>query len=177
MNKTTLILGVLLAVGITGTAGAQTTKPKTQTSTSTPAPSTKGSELVDGSNAQTILDLARGHGDATMEKQKNGDPRIAGETGGVKYAIYFMNCTNNTDCEDLNFYAGFADLKPKIDLINAWNRDKRFGKAYLDKDNDAVVEMDFNLEHGVSSDNLDAAFTVWDLVVDQYVTHIGFKKD
>jgi len=63
-----------------------------------------------------------------------------------------------------------------MDVINSWNRDKRFGKAYLDSDGDAVVEMDLNLEHGISSDNLDADISVWSLVVEQYAEHIGYEK-
>ena len=49
-----------------------------------------------------------------------------------------MNCTDNANCEDVNFYSGFLDNKPDLETINAWNRDKRFGKAYLDSDLDAV---------------------------------------
>lgn len=176
MKIASLILGGLFALGVVASAEAQTTKTKPQApKAGTEAPA-KGSQLLDGSSIDEILDLARGHGEATLEKQKNGDPKILGTAGGIQYAVYFMNCTNGTACEDLNFYAGFLDLKPEMEVINTWNRDKRFGKAYLDTDGDAVVEMDLNLEHGVSSDNLDAAFTVWDLVVDQYTTHVGYKK-
>jgi hypothetical protein len=85
-----------------------------------------------------------------------------------------MNCTSNTNCEDLNFYAGFRDNKPTLEVINAWNRDKRFGKAYLDSDLDAVIEFDLNLVHGVTRENLDAAFSLWTLILDQYTTYIGY---
>jgi len=135
-----------------------------------------GSTLIDGSDVDTILELARGYGNASLEKQDNGDPKIKGDIDGIVYAIYFMNCTAKTDCEDLNFYLGFLDLKPEPDVINAWNRDKRFGKAYIDNEGDAVVEMDLNLEHGVSKDNLDADLTVWQLVVQQFADHVGYKK-
>ncbi|QMV01619.1 YbjN domain-containing protein [Devosia sp. D6-9] len=135
-----------------------------------------GSDLIDGNDVNAILELARGYGETKLEKQDNGDPKIKGDLDGITYAIYFMNCTDNKDCEDLNFYAGFLDLKPEMDVINSWNRDKRFGKAYLDSDGDAVVEMDLNLEHGISSDNLDADISVWSLVVEQYAEHIGYEK-
>ena len=104
------------------------------------------------------------------------DPKIKGVMVDVSYSIYFMNCTDNEDCEDLNFYAGFLDLKPKQEDINSWNRDKRFGKAYIDSDGDAVVEMDLNLEKGISSDNLDADISVWSLVLDEYTDYIHYKK-
>ncbi|AKR56054.1 hypothetical protein GCM10011321_07160 [Youhaiella tibetensis] len=158
MTFKALILGAAIALGATGSAFAA------------------GSDLVDGNDVDTILELARGYGSASLEKQDNGDPKIKGDIDGITYAIYFMNCTKGKNCEDLNFYSGFLDLKPDMDVINAWNRDKRFGKAYLDSDGDAVVEMDLNLEHGISTDNLDADISVWSLVVGQYAEHVGYKK-
>jgi hypothetical protein len=107
--------------------------------------------------------------------QSNGDPKITGKIEGVSYQVFFMNCTDNANCEDLNFYAGFLDNKQTLEVINAWNRDKRFGKAYLDSDLDAVIEFDVNLENGVTRENLDAAFSLWSLILDQYTTYIGYK--
>ncbi len=137
--------------------------------------SAQAQTVIDGAQVDEILNLARGYGSASMETQSNGDPKITGKVEGVTYQVFFMNCTNNTNCEDLNFYAGFLDNKQTLDVINAWNRDKRFGKAYLDSDLDAVIEFDVNLEHGVTRDNLDAAFSLWTLILDQYTTYIGYK--
>ena len=132
-------------------------------------------ELVDGSNVETILEIAKAHGEATLESQSDGDPRISGRINGLGYQLFFMNCTGGKDCEDLNFYAGFAELKPTVDAINDWNRNKRFGNAYLDSDLDAVIEFDVNLEFGVTRDNLDAAFGLWELLLQQYAEHIGYR--
>ena len=94
---------------------------------------------------------------------------------GIPYQLYFMNCTDSTNCEDVQFYSGFLDVKPDLERINAWNRDKRFGKAYLDSDLDAVIEWDVNLEHGLTRENMDAAFSLWWLLLDQYTTYVGAK--
>lgn len=150
-----LILGGAMLLGTTFAAQAQT--------------------MLDGASVDEILNIARGYGSATLETQSSGDPKISGKIEGVTYQVFFMNCTNNTNCEDLNFYAGFLDNKQTLEVINAWNRDKRFGKAYLDSDLDAVVEFDLNLVHGVSRENLDAAFSLWSLILDQYTTYIGYK--
>ncbi|HHY48790.1 MAG TPA: YbjN domain-containing protein [Alphaproteobacteria bacterium] len=139
------------------------------------AVSVQAQTLIDGSQVDEILNVARGYGSATLETQANGDPKISGKIEGVTYQVYFMNCTNNQNCEDLNFYAGFLNNKQTLEAINAWNRDKRFGKAYLDSDLDAVIEFDLNLEHGISRGNLDAAFSLWSLILDQYTTYIGYK--
>ncbi len=139
--------------------------------------SAQAQTIVDGNSVDEILNIARGYGSATLsESSSSGTPVIEGRIDGILYQLFFMNCDDNaTNCEDLNFYAGFLNLKPTLEVINDWNRDKRFGKAYLDSDLDAVVEFDVNLEHGVTRDNLDAAFAVWRLILDQYKTYIGYE--
>lgn len=137
------------------------------------APAT-AQEIIDGSRIDEIVAIAAAHGEARLEAQANGDPRIAGTIGGVPYQLFLMNCTAHADCEDLNFYSGFRDIKPTMDALNAWNRDKRFGNAYLDADLDAVIEYDVNLEYGVSRDNLDAAFALWSLLLSEFASHVGY---
>jgi hypothetical protein len=134
-----------------------------------------GQELLDGSKVDEIVALARGYGYAAVEQQPGGAPRIAGNINGVPYYVFFMNCgTDGTNCEDINFYAAFAGVKPTMDALNAWNRDKRFGNAYLDADLDAAIEFDVNLEYGVSKDNLDAAFSLWSVLLAQYIDYVGY---
>ena len=133
-------------------------------------------DLVDGSKVDDIVTLARGYGAAELEDQPGGAPRIAGNIKGVPYYVFFMNCgSDGTACEDLNFYSAFAGVKPTMDALNAWNRDKRFGNAYLDADLDAAIEFDVNLEHGVSRDNLDAAFSLWSVLLGEYTAYVGYK--
>ncbi|MBN9310477.1 YbjN domain-containing protein [Devosia sp.] len=134
-----------------------------------------GQDIFDGSRVDDIVAIARSYGSAALETQPDGSPRIAGRIKGVPYYVFFMNCAEGRACEDLNFYAGFANLKPTLDAINAWNRDKRFGNAYLDSDLDAAIEYDVNLEYGVTRDNLNAAFGVWSVVLDEYTGYIGYK--
>jgi hypothetical protein len=41
-----------------------------------------------------------------------------------------------------------------LNRINEWNRVKRFAKAYLDNDNDPVLESDYELTGGVTEQNV-----------------------
>lgn len=132
--------------------------------------------LIDGSDARAVLELARGYGSAALETLNNGDPNIIGRIDGIGYAVHFLNCTNNSECGSLNFYSAFAGVKPSADHINAWNSSKRYGRAYLDADMDAAIEMDVNLSFGVTSANLDANFALWRLVLTQYVDHVGLAR-
>ena len=85
------------------------------------------------------------------------------------------NCTDNADCEDINFYLGFLDLKPTLEVINDWNLNKRFSRAYLDQDKDACIEMDLDLVNGVSAEYLDAQFELWNMVLTQFAEHVGYN--
>lgn len=133
--------------------------------------------LVDGTDPDEVAEVARGYGSVQMNSAANGNPMISGEIEGVSYYLFFRNCSDtHSDCEDLNFYAGFRDNKQTLDAINAWNRDKRFGKAYLDSDLDAVIEYDVNLEYGISRENLDSSFSIWSLILKQFADYIGFER-
>jgi hypothetical protein len=137
--------------------------------------SAQAQTLVTGADTDEILNAARGYGAASLTTQSNGDPQITGKIEGITYQIYFRNCTDGTDCEDLNFYLGFLDIKPSLEEINDWNFNKRFSRAYLDGDQDACVEMDLDLVKGVSPEYLDSQFGLWAMVVGQFAEHVGYN--
>lgn len=140
------------------------------------APSNANAQrLITGNSIETIIAVARGYGSAALASQKNGDPKISGSIAGMGYAIYFTGCVQNRDCAELNFYAGFIDVKPSLDEINTWNASKRFGRAYLDVDRDASIEMDVNLKEGITRDNLASNFELWRLVFVQFAKFTGFN--
>ncbi|GLQ09319.1 hypothetical protein GCM10007913_12510 [Devosia yakushimensis] len=133
-------------------------------------------QTLTGANTEDILAVAKNYGSASMTKQSNGDPQITGKIGGVSYQVYFRNCTNNKNCEDLNFYLGFLDIKPTLEEINDWNFNKRFSRAYLDQDKDACVEMDLDMVQGISAEYLDSQFALWKMVVEQFADHVGYES-
>ena len=130
---------------------------------------------ITGADTEEVLNAARGYGSATLTKQTNGDPQITGKIDGISYQVYFRNCTDNANCEDLNFYLGFLDLKPTLEVINDWNLNKRFSRAYLDPDKDACIEMDLDLVKGVSPEYLDSQFSLWNQILTQFAAHVGYK--
>ena len=133
--------------------------------------------VVDGNSTDDILNLMRGYGSATLGKQDDGTPKVYGKIEGQPYTIYFSSCDDktHTDCQDLDFYAGYLGVKPSLDKINSWNRDKRFARAYLDSDGDAAIDMDVNTEHGVTSDNMDSTLGLWVQLVKKFTAYVGTK--
>jgi hypothetical protein len=129
------------------------------------------SDLIDATDPNAILNIAKGFGSATLEKDSGGDPKIAGRIEGVKYGIYFYGCEAGKSCTDIQFAAGWSDVKVSLEKINEWNRGKRFGKAYLDKVNDPMLELSVNINHGVSVKNLEDSFEWWKAIVN------GFQQE
>lgn len=115
---------------------------------------------------------------AQLGTDKVGDPMITSGAGGTTFQIFFYNCTDHRECATVTFHSGY-DLTsgPSLEQINAWNRGKRFGRAYLDDENDPILEMDVDLDDGGVSrllfiDNIE----FWASVLGDFERHIGYRK-
>lgn len=112
---------------------------------------------------------------AKLEKDNVGDPVIRSSAGGVEFTIYFYDCTNNKRCKSLHFTAGY-DLPDGTTLgaVQQWNADKRFASAYLDDESDPFLQMDINTEGGVTEQNFESSFELWQSLKGEFEDHIGF---
>jgi hypothetical protein len=115
---------------------------------------------------------------AKVTTDKDGDPLIESAYSGSQFEVYFYNCTNHKECATVQFHAGY-DLSngSSLQTINAWNKGKRFGRGYLDDENDPHVEMDVDLDDGGMSqalfvDNLE----FWTSLLPQFESAVGYKK-
>lgn len=127
--------------------------------------------IVSAHDVAVIYEIARGFGNAVQETDGDGDPRITGRAEGIKYSIYFYGCTKHVNCEDIQFFAYWTNVKAPLETINAWNAENRFGKAYIDKDGDVCLIHPVNLNLGVTKANLEDAFEWWVAVAK------SFRKD
>lgn len=115
---------------------------------------------------------------AQLGTDKVGDPMITSGVGGTTFQIFFYNCTDNADCATVTFHSGYNLASgPSLEQMNAWNRGKRFGRAYLDSENDPILEMDVDLDDGGISpllfiDNIE----FWASVLGDFEREIGYRK-
>lgn len=137
------------------------------------APAHAQSEIIDGNDVSTIASIVRGYGSAEVDSQGNGNPLVFGTYQGRTYALLFLNCTNGTDCEDVQFYYVIVGGGASIEDMNDWNAQYRFSRAYLDGDGDPVIEMDINLEYGVTYENFEATLRVWNSLVSEFDSSFG----
>jgi hypothetical protein len=132
-----------------------------------------------GVTAEDVAAALRAKGyKAEITTDDTGDPKIRSATDGSRYSIYFYGCDGGPRCTAIQFSIGFdlEDGEASHAMINGWNRDKRFGKAYLDEENDPWVEYDYDVERGVTTEALENVIDVWDSVVPTFKRHINFDE-
>src|SRR5436305_795324 len=65
-------------------------------------------------------------------------------------ATFVVILINNQ--ENLQLHAGFrSEGQLSLKLINNWNKSKRYSRAFLDNDNDPILESDLDLSGGATA--------------------------
>ena len=106
-----------------------------------------------------------------------GDPLVSVTSGGLIYEIQFYGCetAEPRECTSLMYSAGFdANGSRSPELMNLWNRDRRFTRAYMEEDGDLRLEMDVVVAGGVTEDMLGNHVSVWDEALAEFSSHIGW---
>jgi hypothetical protein len=137
--------------------------------------------LIDASNPAAVLEVARGFGSAELKLRKEGGaPVISGRAEGIRYTLNFYGCEEGKGCKNLGFSSAWkkVDENPvSLEAINAFNAYKRWGKGYLDDEGDPVLNMDVEIEHGVTRKNLGLVFEKWAYVMKYYQDQVVWKAE
>lgn len=134
-------------------------------------------ELVTAQDPASVVAAMQAHGlRAELTTDKVGDPLIRSAAGGTAFQVLFYNCTGNRACATVQFHSGYDVDGVALETINEWNRSQRFGRAYLDKERDPVIEMDVDLDDGGLSralfiDNLE----FWETLMPLFEKAIGYR--
>jgi hypothetical protein len=136
-------------------------------------------QMVRGQDPSSVVRALQATGrTAKLGTDGVGDPMVTGALNGVNYQIFFYNCTAHKDCATVQFHSGYhLDTPVTVEAMNEWNRSQRFGRAYLDKVNDPVLEMDVDVDDGgvvplLFIDNVE----FWESVLPKFEKHIGYRK-
>jgi hypothetical protein len=124
-------------------------------------------------NLDDLLILAAEVGAARMEVGNDGSPYIAGTIDGINYAIDVYNC--DPVCADLSFTSSFTIDGLTNDQMNDWNASRRFGKAYIREDGDAVLQIAINTRYGITVETFRDDLVWWQTVLEDYVSFVGFR--
>jgi hypothetical protein len=61
-------------------------------------------------------------------------------------------------------------------MIEQWNEDRVWGRAFIDPDNDPWIDLAVNLKGGVSPENFNDTVSWWWAVLRDFEEHIGWNK-
>ncbi len=88
--------------------------------------------------------------------------------------VLFFNCDAAGECEDILMMAAFRPGRDPVylDLINQWNVERRFARAYIDSDNFIVMDMDLSAYGGISYDAMENMVGIFLGSVDEFETWI-----
>lgn len=131
--------------------------------------------IFQGLTVQEASEILSDMGYSTKRKTtSSGSPMISFRMEDLKVGMYFYS-QRGSDYRSIQLAAGFAmSDKPSLDSINAWNRTKRYGRAYLDRVGDPMVEADMDVE-GVTQQAIEEFIRTFRTVLKAYVDHVDFR--
>lgn len=56
--------------------------------------------------------------------------------------------------KSLLFHTGFVDTETTLRHVNDWNRENRFSRSYISDDGDPILELDLDLDGGVTLERI-----------------------
>ncbi len=134
-------------------------------------------------SADELVKIMRGQGFAAQaDTASDGTPLIVARLGQVKFGVTTYGCKGAKGamrCSRLQFVTVF-DLQnaPSMEAVmamNAYNNKRLFGRAYIDPQGDAILDMTVNLSRGVTRDNLVDNMTVWTGVLSNFMSDFGWE--
>ncbi len=113
--------------------------------------------------AEQLTGLLRDKG---LEGTVNEKGNVIVQNNGSKIVFFISGQT-------MQAYFGLRGTSATITTVNEWNKTKRFGRAYIDSDGDPVVELDYDLEGGVSDDSVKVWFDTVTAIIRSFRTFVS----
>jgi hypothetical protein len=115
---------------------------------------------------------------ATVSEVTRADGRtsITVTDGPMTWLVFFNGCQADV-CGDIQYMAAFSNPTITPDLVNQWNLEHRFLKAYFTTGasaGTAIVQFDVLLVDGVGIQQLIDPTSVWVGLLPTFATHVGF---
>jgi frataxin-like iron-binding protein CyaY len=116
--------------------------------------------LTDKYTDSELVQIIKDEGYSGVKKLRDGVIRIKVE--GKSYILI------NKDDGDLQAYYGIGGVKVSYKDINKWNKTRRLSRAYLDSDEDPVLESDLLANGGLSVEHVTEFFRVFKISVQSF---------
>lgn len=128
---------------------------------------------ITGAEAAAILQDAGYR--ARLDTDGGGDPMIESRMSGVTVYLYFYDCDAKRRCGSLQFLVGL-DLEEgwSSERLNAFNREYRYVRSYLDDERDPFLAMDFELLHADHDAQLRSQLDLWEDLLGAFLKATGY---
>ncbi|MFC1512225.1 YbjN domain-containing protein [Candidatus Latescibacterota bacterium] len=93
-----------------------------------------------------IMSIMQGEGYAVSYDERE---EILWKLEGNPTYIYFID-----DDQSIMFWAGVESDNTTLRNVNDWNMNARYSRAYIDEEGDPILELDLDLEGGVTRDRI-----------------------
>lgn len=124
-----------------------------------------GSDIIIESPEDTAR-VARHFGNVQKKRDTFGYPMLTVTGEGAPFTVYFYACDNSEkNCKSIQLWAYWPQSAVTLKKLNTWNAENRFGRAYLDRDGGANLEMDISMEHEMTEKALHKWFSIWTDVI------------
>lgn len=113
---------------------------------------------------------------ATMGTDDLGDPKISSKVSESNFSVFFYGCNNGIECTSIQFSSGYdLDIPMNAKRINDWNRENRFGRAFVDDEGDPFIRMDIVLASaGNSAGSFSYNLDFWRLLIEDFEDFIDW---
>lgn len=132
---------------------------------------------VIASDPQTFVDFFEDAGlPARLTEDAVGDPLVEYRSNGDKRSLFFYDCTDHETCQAVQFYAGYrTDDNVSLEVLNAWNTERRFIRSYLTDEGVSRIEMDVaTSDDGLTHRDFGALLDLWLDSVVLFEDHINW---
>ncbi len=105
-----------------------------------------------------------------------GDPQLNVEHYGSEFTVFYYGCTDNTNCDSIQFYSGYAtDGAVRLKAVNGFNAEKRWVRAYVADNGSTKLEMDLYMgDDGISADDFATTVGLWSRLMGDFEELIDY---
>jgi hypothetical protein len=118
-----------------------------------------------------------GYPAADSFEKGNGHRILKTTIDGVNFDVYFLDCTTDDagKCGSVQFAQSWTLNSPDFELVNKWNRERRFMRAYITESKSVLwAEYDFFMAPGGSTGMLDRNLDMLRALTKSLKTHFNF---
>lgn len=112
---------------------------------------------------------------AKLSDDADGDPTIETRMSGVSVHVFFYDCEAKR-CGSLQFSVGLdLDAGTTPAVVNKFNREFRYARAYLDDEMDPFLKYDFELPPSDHRTYVASQLGTWEKLLGEFTLATGFR--